>query len=94
MAQERMGPPNLPTISFIGLGNMGIPMATNLAAAGYPLFVADSRPAQVEHFVAAHPTAVAMPRSAMGVASGLTITMLPNIGIVREVMLGMNGMAF
>ena len=94
MAEERTAPPNLPTISFIGLGNMGFPMATHLAAAGYPLLVADLRPAQVEHFAAAHPTAVVRPLSAVSETSGLTITMLPNIGIVREVMLGLNGLAF
>ncbi len=94
MAEERMGPPNLPTIGFIGLGNMGFPMAANLAAAGYPLLVADSRPEPVEQFVAAHPTADVRSISRVGAASQVTITMLPNIGIVREVMLGSSGMAF
>ena len=28
-------------IGFIGLGNMGMPMATNLLAKGYPLVVHD-----------------------------------------------------
>jgi len=68
-------------------------MATNLAAAGYALVVADLRQAQAEQFVAAHPTAVIGSLSTMGAASEFAITMLPNIAIVREVMLGSDGVA-
>ena len=81
MAEERIAPVRLPKISFIGLGNMGFPMATNLAAAGYALVVADLRQAQAEQFVAAHPTAVIGSLSTMGAASEFAITMLPNIAI-------------
>jgi len=65
-----------------------------LVGAGYPLLVADSRPAQVEQFVAAHPTAVIGFLPAIGAASQILVTMLPNTEIVREVMLGRNGVAF
>jgi 3-hydroxyisobutyrate dehydrogenase len=94
MAEERTAPPSLPTISFIGLGNMGFPMATNLAAAGYRLLVADARPEPVEQFVAAHPTAAVGSLPTMGALAQIVITMLPKIEIVREVMLGLNGRAF
>src|SRR5262245_39209446 len=37
-------------VGFIGLGNMGGPMAQNLAKAGFPLVVHDIAPAKVEPF--------------------------------------------
>ena len=39
-------------VGFVGLGNMGAPMARRLAAAGYTLFVADTNPAAVSRFAA------------------------------------------
>ena len=38
------------TIGFIGLGNMGAPMAGRLLAAGYPLVVHDARASAGESF--------------------------------------------
>lgn len=93
MADEATATSILPTISFIGLGNMGVPMAAKLAAAGYPLLVADARPAAVEQFVATHPSARPASVTMMGAASPFVITMLPNIGVVREIMLGGSGLA-
>lgn len=43
---------------MIGLGEMGLPMALNLAAAGVPLVVFDARPEPIEAAVAAGATAV------------------------------------
>ena len=82
-----------PAIGFIGLGNMGTPMAAHLVAAGYRLTVADARPEQAAHFVAGHPSAVVGTLAETGRAARFVITMLPNIGIVRDVMLGENGVA-
>jgi len=45
------------TIGFIGLGNMGGPMAKNLLAAGFPLVGADLDPAKVQAVVDAGGTA-------------------------------------
>ena len=53
-------------VGFIGLGNMGGPMAQNLATAGFPLVVHDIDPAKVEPFrargakIAGSPQDVAM----------------------------------
>ena len=44
-------------LGFIGLGNMGKPMALNLVKAGYPLTVHDLRPEPVKELVAAGATA-------------------------------------
>jgi 3-hydroxyisobutyrate dehydrogenase len=38
------------TIGFIGLGNMGAPMASPLLATGYPLVVHDARASAGESF--------------------------------------------
>ena len=40
-------------IGFIGLGNMGLPMAQNLIKAGHPVEVVDVNPATSEKMTAA-----------------------------------------
>jgi 3-hydroxyisobutyrate dehydrogenase-like beta-hydroxyacid dehydrogenase len=42
------------TIAFIGLGNMGVPMAAQLAAKGFILALYDQRADAVRDFVAAY----------------------------------------
>jgi 3-hydroxyisobutyrate dehydrogenase-like beta-hydroxyacid dehydrogenase len=42
-----------PTVGFVGLGNMGAPMAVNIAKAGFDLVVHDRRPQAVDDLVAA-----------------------------------------
>lgn len=66
-------------IGFIGLGNMGGPMAANLAAAGHYVTGFDVAPAQVE--------GVSMVPTAQDAASGrdVVITMLPDGAILRQV---------
>ena len=66
-------------IGFIGLGNMGGPMATNLAVAGHDVIGFDVAPAQVE--------GVSMVPTAQDAASGrdVVITMLPDGAILRQV---------
>ena len=66
-------------IGFIGLGNMGGPMAANLAAAGHDVIGFDVAPTQVE--------GVSMVPTAQDAASGrdVVITMLPDGAILRQV---------
>ncbi len=66
-------------IAFIGLGNMGAPMATNLVAAGYDVTGFD--------LVANCPDGVECASSAADAATGadVVITMLPNGAILRAV---------
>ncbi len=65
-------------IGFIGLGNMGAPMAANLIAAGYDLTGFDTL---------AKPDGVPMAATAAAAANGadVVITMLPNGDILRLV---------
>jgi 3-hydroxyisobutyrate dehydrogenase len=71
-------------IGFIGLGNMGGPMAENLLKAGHDLQVFDLVQASVDKAVAAGATAVASVADAVkGVE--IVITMLPAGPHVRKV---------
>lgn len=83
-----------PAIGFVGLGNMGTPMAGHLVAAGYRLTVADARREQAERFVDAQRSSVVGSLSEIGRTASVVITILPNIDIVRDVMLGESGVAF
>lgn len=66
-------------IAFIGLGNMGAPMAANLAAAGHTVTGFDLAPAEVAGLSRA-PSAAAAVKGAE-----IVITMLPNGEILRAV---------
>jgi 3-hydroxyisobutyrate dehydrogenase len=81
-------------IGFVGLGNMGGPMARRLIGAGYKLVVADALPATLEQFLGSSPGAERSAGSeALGKSCRVIITMLPDGKIVREVLLGANGIA-
>lgn len=77
-------------IAFIGLGNMGLPMAQNLLKAGHQVEGVDVNPHAVDKFKAAGGTPVEMPQVAAARADAV-ITMLPAGEQVREVYLGANG---
>ena len=74
-------------IGFVGLGNMGWPMA-HLLDPGYDLTVLDARADVAEAFAAEHRAVAALDLAALAAASDAVITMLPNGDIVREVALG------
>ncbi|RYH00966.1 3-hydroxyisobutyrate dehydrogenase [Salipiger sp. IMCC34102] len=65
-------------IAFIGLGNMGAPMARNLVAAGHDVLCYD---------VAARPQGLTLAKSAAAACDSaeIAITMLPNGDILRSV---------
>jgi 3-hydroxyisobutyrate dehydrogenase len=73
-------------VGFIGLGNMGWPMADHLVDAGFAVTVSDAAPGLTGKFVAEHPTAVsaAGPESFAGVQA--LILMLPTSDIVETVL--------
>jgi len=78
-------------IGFLGLGNMGGPMALNLIKAGHRLTVFDLVPSALDAAVKQGATAAA---SVAGVATAevdVIITMLPAAQHVREVYLGGDG---
>jgi 4-hydroxybutyrate dehydrogenase/sulfolactaldehyde 3-reductase len=78
------------TIGFVGLGNMGRPMAANLCRKGFSLLVYDVNPAPVQALVdlgaRAAPTV-----AAVAAESDVVITMLPTSAIVEQVVAGPHG---
>src|ERR1700754_3477783 len=77
-------------IGFIGLGNMGLPMAQNLIKAGHQVEGVDVNPASVEKLKAAGGTGVETAKIAAARAD-VVITMLPSGKEVREIYLGVGG---
>jgi len=77
-------------IGFIGLGNMGLPMAQNLLKAGHQVEGVDVNPASVEKLKASGGTDAEFAKVAAARAD-VVITMLPAGKQVREVYLGPNG---
>ena len=77
--------PNGLNVGFVGLGNMGWPMARNVVRKGFPLVVRDADAARQARFAAEHGC-----RTADGLAAfrevDAVVTMLPTGRIVREVL--------
>ncbi len=78
-------------VGFIGIGNMGRPMAANLARAGVDLTIFDADPKQSARFADEHPCAVAASLAELGAAVDVVVTMLPTGPIVRDVVLEADG---
>jgi len=76
------------TVGFVGLGNMGWPMARNLHAAGFRLIVRDIDTAKQDRFAAEHPRVVVAASPDAFAPAAFVVTMLPNGAIVRDAMLG------
>jgi len=77
-------------IGFIGLGNMGLPMAQNLLKAGHTVEGVDVSSTAVDKLKASGGTGVETAKSAAARAD-VVITMLPSGKEVREVYLGSSG---
>ncbi|MDG2176320.1 MAG: NAD(P)-dependent oxidoreductase [Gammaproteobacteria bacterium] len=75
-------------IGFVGLGNMGYPMARRLAEAGYVLTVFDLASETVTQFCQETGATAADSLEALGIAADIVITMLPEGKAVRKVLLG------
>ena len=72
-----MSPKEVRTVAFLGLGNMGLPMATNLVAAGFRVRGYDPVPAAVEAAQTAEVDVAVSPTEAAEGAD-VVITMLPS----------------
>ncbi|CAM6097434.1 unnamed protein product [Calypogeia fissa] len=78
-------------VGFIGLGNMGSHMATNLLKAGHSLCVFDRNPPAMQGF-AEKGASVAKTPLEVAEESDVVITMLPASAHVQEVYTGSNGL--
>ena len=81
---------HLPSIAFIGLGNMGNPMAANLIKAGYPMIVFDLEKSKSENLVKLG-AEWASNISETVKAADVVITSLPGPIQVKQVMQGADG---
>lgn len=79
-------------IGFVGLGNMGVPMAANLARSTHELLVHDVEFSRAQKFEKDHGGRAA---AALADLSGadIVITMLPNGHVVRDVYMGPGGLS-
>jgi len=76
------------TVGFIGLGQMGLPMATRLASAGYSLVVQDSDVRRMETLGVGRTDSIRDAKAAGGWGGvDFLITMLPNSAIVEAVLI-------
>jgi len=90
MAQSPIAPPAV--VSIIGLGQMGLPMARRLIAAGFTVHGAD--PAETARTALTDAGGRAFASNADAVAGAeVVITMLPTGKIVREALMGPAGVA-
>lgn len=75
------------TIGFVGLGNMGWPMAANLHAAGFSLVVRDADADRQLAFAGRYPGAVAADGPGAFAAADIVTTMLPDGAVVADALL-------
>ena len=75
-----------PTVGFIGLGQMGVPMVRNLLRAGFPLAGFDLNPQALALF-SQQPNFTAMPSAPLAAqASDVLILMLPDSNVVDRLL--------
>ena len=79
-------------VAFIGVGNMGKPMATNLAKGGHEVFLFDADPSRASA-VAAEIGAAPLRHLREAAGAEIIVTMLPDGHAVRAVALGDDGIA-
>jgi 3-hydroxyisobutyrate dehydrogenase-like beta-hydroxyacid dehydrogenase len=79
-------------LGFVGVGQMGGPMAGRLLDAGYTLTVFDARAAALQS-LAARGAQVAKSAAEVGSLADTVLVSLPTPAIVREVILGASGVA-
>jgi 3-hydroxyisobutyrate dehydrogenase-like beta-hydroxyacid dehydrogenase len=82
----------MPKIAFLGLGQMGTPMARRLLQAGHQLTVWNRTPDRARSLAAEGATVAETPAEA-GAGAECAITMLATPEALREVVLGENGLA-
>ncbi len=82
-----------PRIGFIGIGAMGLPMATCLLKAGYAVGAYDVRADQVARLAAEAGGQPMATLAELGSRSDVVLTILPTSAIVERVLFGPDGLA-
>ena len=80
-------PPSTETVGFIGLGNMGRPMAASLVRSGFEVIGYDADRDAADSFAAETGCPTAPTLTVLAEAATVAVTMLPTGAIVRRVLL-------
>ena len=80
-------------IGFVGLGSMGRPMATNIAAAGFPLVVWNRTPSKSETIAARTGARVAASPAILAAGADVVITMVADGDVLLDLYTGSGAMA-
>ena len=83
-----MMPESKPTVGFIGVGNMGWPMAACLVKADFPVLINDQRREVANNFVQQHGGSAPDTLKQLASGSDIVVTMLPTSAIVEHVLGG------
>ncbi len=75
-------------VGFVGIGKMGLPMATRIAAHGHPLHAYDASAAALEAIGALSGVKPASGLADIGRACEVVILMLPDSAVVKQVLYG------
>jgi 3-hydroxyisobutyrate dehydrogenase len=88
-----MSAPRSTPVAFVGLGNMGAPMAANLVRAGFDVVGIDADPARATAWASEHGARSAQSLGDVIADVDVVVTMLPTGAEVGEVLLGAAGSA-
>lgn len=80
--------PSKTKVGFVGIGNMGWPMAACLQRAGYDITVCDADRSRMSAFVTEVGGRQGSDLASMAADCDFIVTMLPNSDVVREVLMG------
>ena len=76
-----------PSLGFVGLGVMGRPMASHLAAAGHAMTLYDVAPGRADEVAAAIAGAhVARTPAELAAMSDIVVTLVPNGAVVQAIL--------
>jgi 3-hydroxyisobutyrate dehydrogenase len=79
------------TVGFIGIGNMGAPMAANVKRGGFEVVAFDLDPARAKQFAQENGARATAELAELGKACDAIVTMLPTGKEVRGALFGMQG---
>jgi len=75
-------------VGFIGIGKMGLPMATRIAAQGYALHAYDASAAALKALASVSGVKMSASLADIGRECGVVILMLPDSAVVKKVLYG------
>lgn len=81
------------TVGFLGLGSMGLPMAANIAAAGFPLVVWNRTASKSQTLAAGNGVRVAASPATLAAEADVVVTMVSDGDVLLDLYAGSGAMA-